>query len=122
MVRNFFALYVKRARYARRDVKAVVCNVLIPVVWLALGLFVFDRISNGIFPPMQLDMQSQFGDYSPLPYHAEPSSRLATAMQHVTGVDLLFEEAPVNLDHGQFFGRNYTDGLQVIVPCDKEVL
>lgn len=120
MVRNFFALYVKRARYARRDVKAVVCNVLIPVVWLAFGLFVFDRISNGIFPPMQLDMQSQFGDYSPLPYHAEPSSRLATAMQHVTGVDLLFEEAPVNLDHGQFFGRNYTDGLPVIVPCDKE--
>ena len=49
-----------------------------------------------------------------------PDSR--PAMQHVTGVDLLFEGAPVNLDHGQFFGVNYTDGLPVIVSCDKEVL
>ena len=126
VMRSFCALYMKRARYARRDLRALCCSVLVPVVLLVLGLSLLNRAGSPEFSPMNLDM-SQFGHHPNMPCHTEPGSLMASGMSQLCGFHLEPEPAPEDLTYGQVFGQTYEGGMPVgryddgIVPTDPNV-
>lgn len=62
--RHFAALYRKRAQYARRDVKAVMCMTIMPCVLIGLGLAMVRYSQRPQDPPMiPLDL-SQYKDFA----------------------------------------------------------
>jgi hypothetical protein len=65
LARHFSALFTKRFRYARRDRRALIFQLLIPIVALVLGLSVL-QIPTAELPPLAITFQAQ-GYPSPQP-------------------------------------------------------
>eukprot|EP00439_Symbiodinium_sp_Y106_P006642 s7462_g1.t1 len=72
-LRHLGALFMKRARYGRRDVKAghpVDLRVLMPVALLAFGLGILNMLGDRHAPFLNLAVESQFGRGVPVPFNA----------------------------------------------------
>jgi ABC-type multidrug transport system ATPase subunit len=51
---HFRALFLKRVAIAKRDVRALVCQIFIPVIMIAVGLALLRAGAIGVFPEIQL--------------------------------------------------------------------
>ena len=84
-VAHFFALFLKRVRYARRDWKALTMTILVPLVVLAGGLYMLrSALANGqgsAFPSVSLtwkqyNLKVAGGGVNPVPYVSTPGAEV----------------------------------------------
>lgn len=75
--RHFRALFLKRCHYAQRDIKLLVYQVLLPVIFLLLSLFV-NLVRDPSQPALRLDM-TMYSDYATNP------SQVMTAYSNFSG-------------------------------------
>lgn len=117
VARHLASLFMKRARYGRRDFKSLVCMVLLPVAWLAFGLWLLMKITDSHFPLTVLSMEAQYGPQRAVPFNSSGTDdiRIDTAM---VGAKPRVESIPTDLGNGFYFGRQYTNGTPSIVPCE----
>lgn len=119
--RHLGSLYMKRARYGRRDCRSVACVVLLPVAFLAFGLWILQRLSDRHLPLLELNLKAQYKESTEIPYN--------WSGQHPWGPTLpgsssyaqpVAEDVPIHLESGYFFGRNYSEGLPRAKTCEPQ--
>lgn len=123
-MRHFGALFLKRARYTRRDFRSVACTVLLPVALLAFGLGLLQHVTNTHFPLLELSIQEQFGHTVEVPYNSNGTS-WADALKAASSLSMV-QSTAVSLNRsvaksGYYFGSEYKDGLPYVAPCTPEL-
>ncbi|CAE6916189.1 ABCA3 [Symbiodinium natans] len=121
-LRHLGALFMKRARYGRRDVKALACTVLMPVALLAFGLGILNMLGDPQAPNLKLGVKSQFGAGAPVPFNSsrgDEAPLLAESLRQAAAVPAPQQLVEGTAD-GVIFGRNYSDGRPVYEWCEME--
>ncbi|CAE8598611.1 unnamed protein product, partial [Polarella glacialis] len=117
--RHLGALFMKRARYGRRDFKALACTVLLPVALLAFGLWLLQLVGDRHAPALLLSL-AQYDTDVVVPYNASYSLSNGAALPGSVadaavsgGAHPLAEQLPTGegFDRGLVFGRQYSAGL-----------
>ncbi|CAJ1347857.1 unnamed protein product, partial [Effrenium voratum] len=111
--RHLGALFMKRARYGRRDIKALACTVLMPVALLAFGLGILNVVGDRHMPALLIDVASQFG-HTPVPFNV--TGEFSTAAH----VRLQPEQLTEGVADGLIFGRKYAEGSPVFELCEEK--
>jgi len=62
---HFYALFLKRFQYAKRDYKSVCCNTILPVLLLCVGLIILEFSGNGRSQPEYSLSTKAFSDFNP---------------------------------------------------------
>lgn len=122
MARHLGSLFMKRARYGRRDFKSLACMVLLPVILLAFGLWLLQRAGERHLPSILLSISAQYGDDTEVPYNATHNGWADSALTagSVLGGRTVAESVPSGLDSGEWFGRNYSAGLPTVKLCEEK--
>ncbi|CAL1153289.1 unnamed protein product [Cladocopium goreaui] len=119
-VTHLAALFMKRARYGRRDMKALACTVVMPMVLLAFGLGILNVIGSRHLPPLLMDVASQFGADAPAAFNiSEGGVGDLTAALKTAHVRPEAEQVERGVADGLLFGRNYADGVPVYEFCEE---
>jgi len=119
-VTHLAALFMKRARYGRRDMKALACTVLMPMVLLAFGLGILNVIGSRYLPPLLMDVASQFGENAAGAFNiSEGGVDDLTAGLKTAHVRPQAEQVDRGTADGLIFGRNYVDGLPAYEFCEE---
>lgn len=112
--RHFRALFLKRLQYAQRDVKLLMFQVVLPVVFLLLSLFM-NLVRAPSQPSLRLDM-SMYSDYS--------SSEVMMAYSDFSGYVQGLTRYPIEVTNafqigasvpGEAFGKNYLSDFREMV-------
>eukprot|EP00928_Gymnodinium_smaydae_P017948 TRINITY_DN16841_c2_g1_i1.p1 TRINITY_DN16841_c2_g1~~TRINITY_DN16841_c2_g1_i1.p1 ORF type:complete len:2152 (-),score=460.50 TRINITY_DN16841_c2_g1_i1:58-5934(-) len=123
-LRHLHALFLKRARYGRRDFKAVACTVLLPVALLAFGLLMLERVADRHIPAVRLAADEQYGQDFLLPYNATPGTLWPDVLADFP-LGKPLQEAPQPAlpagQAGEIFGQSYLNGVPVFKKCEERV-
>lgn len=122
VLRHVGTLFMKRARYGRRDYKSVGCTVLLPVALLVFGLWTLQKISNRHIPPTGLGLEEQYGRSVVVPFNAtaggSASFLTASAPDGAKPSALVL---PLGQETGVFFGRDYVAGHPTYMQCEPGI-
>lgn len=121
MLRHLGSLFMKRARYGRRDFKSVGCTVLLPVAMLAFGLWLLQKVSDRHLPSVGLHVMEQFGHSIDLPYSTPVDESWVDMVSHLDANPVPAHPTSAE-DHGQIFGRSYVAGLPTYNKCEEHSL
>jgi hypothetical protein len=120
VVRQVQAVYLKRALCAKRDGKAVVCSLVLPLMLVVLGLCIIKFTGDrGDDPSLQLS-PSVFGSSPSFPVNSSQGGSVVAAdvdsvLGLVQGVDVSQPTLDLSVATGELWGYEYTSGQ----PCEK---
>eukprot|EP00929_Paragymnodinium_shiwhaense_P115857 TRINITY_DN8500_c0_g1_i3.p1 TRINITY_DN8500_c0_g1~~TRINITY_DN8500_c0_g1_i3.p1 ORF type:complete len:2086 (-),score=492.32 TRINITY_DN8500_c0_g1_i3:221-6478(-) len=125
-LRHVGALFMKRARYARRDFKSVACIMLLPVAWLAFGLWLLKHFTGQHLPEMGFNLYDQYGRSVEFPFNitrnaSENNPKFPNSLSGEYDADPQAQDVDLQRATGVEFGRTYESGLPSYVPCESTV-
>eukprot|EP00927_Polykrikos_kofoidii_P058513 TRINITY_DN5306_c1_g1_i2.p1 TRINITY_DN5306_c1_g1~~TRINITY_DN5306_c1_g1_i2.p1 ORF type:complete len:2147 (+),score=286.97 TRINITY_DN5306_c1_g1_i2:56-6442(+) len=112
--RHIGALFLKRARYGRRDWGSICCSILIPVLLLVCGFSLLFRERGRVQPDMEMSFQEQYGRKVQVPFYGANQAKGLHADAEIQNTALNLSDVK-----GFLWGRDYQeDGVPAYVPCE----